>query len=191
MNAIEALLGNQAGGAVEQLGRQFGLDNAQASSALGALLPALAAGFQRNASSQGGLDSLLGALGSGQHGRYVDDLGSLGRPGTVDDGNGILGHIFGSKDVSREVASRASAQSGVGADILKQMLPVVAAMVMGAMAKQQGGGAGRQAGFGQAAAGQGGGGGILDMLTPMLDGNRDGSAVDDVIGMIGKYMGGR
>ena len=190
MNAIEALLGNQAGGAVEQLGQQFGLDNAQASSALGALLPALAAGFQRNASSQGGLDALLGALGSGQHGRYVDDLGSLGLPGTVDDGNGILGHIFGTKDVSREVARRASAQSGVGADVLKQMLPVVAAMVMGAMAKQQGGAA-RQTGFGQAAAGQGGGGGILDMLTPMLDSNRDGSAVDDVIGMIGKYMGGR
>ena len=37
MNVIEALLGNQAGGAVEQLGQQFGLDNAQASSALGAL----------------------------------------------------------------------------------------------------------------------------------------------------------
>ncbi|MFO7692318.1 MAG: DUF937 domain-containing protein [Vicinamibacterales bacterium] len=188
---IEALLGGQADGAVDQLGRQFGLDQSQTSSALGALLPALAAGFHRNASSPNGLDSLLGALGSGRHGRYVDDLGSLGMPGTVDDGNGILGHIFGSKDVSREVARRASAQSGVGAGILKQMLPVVAAMVMGAMAKQQSGGAGRQAGFGQPAAGQGGGGGILDMLTPMLDANRDGSAMDDVIGMIGKFMGGR
>jgi hypothetical protein len=190
MNAIDALLGNQAGGAVEQLGQQFGLNDAQTSAALGALLPAVASGFQRNASSHDGLDALLGALGSGQHGRYVDDLGSLGRPGTVDDGNGILGHIFGSKEVSREVAQRASAQSGVGADLLKRMLPVVAAMVMGAMAKQQGGGAARQTGFGQAAASQGGGG-ILDMLTPMLDSNRDGSAVDDVIGLIGKYMGGR
>jgi hypothetical protein len=25
----------------------------------------------------------------------------------------------------------------------------------------------------------------------MLDSNRDGSAVDDIIGMIGKFMGGR
>jgi hypothetical protein len=33
--------------------------------------------------------------------------------------------------------------------------------------------------------------GILDMLTPRLDGNRDGSAVDDIIGMIGKFRGGR
>jgi len=191
MNLIEALLGGQADGAVEQLGRQFGLDPSQTSSALGALLPAVATGFQRNAASPSGLEALLGALGGGRHGRYVDDVGSLGMPGTVDDGNGILGHIFGSKDVSREVARRASAQSGVGADVLKQMLPVVAAMVMGALAKQQGGGAVRQTGFGQAAAGQGGGGGILDMLTPMLDSNRDGSAVDDIVGMLGKFMGGR
>jgi hypothetical protein len=191
VNVIEALLGDQAGGAVEQLGRQFGLDPSQTSSALGALLPAVAAGFQRNASSQDGLGALLGALGGGQHGRYLDDLQSLGRPATVDDGNGILGHIFGSKEVSRQVAQRASAQSGVGADLLKQMLPVVAAMMMGAMAKKQAGAGLGQGGLGAALGSQGGGGGILDMLTPMLDGNRDGSAVDDIIGMIGKFMGGR
>jgi hypothetical protein len=190
MNMLEALLGDQAGGAVDQLSRQFGLDSSQTSSALGALLPAVAAGFQRNASSPSGLEALLGALGSGRHGQYADDLQSLAQPGTVDDGNGILGHIFGSKDVSREVARRASAQSGVGTDVLKQMLPVVAAMMMGAMSKRQFGGAPAQGGLG-AALGQGGGGGILDMLAPMLDSNRDGSAVDDVIAMIGKFMGGR
>ena len=198
MNMLEALLGDQAGGAVDQLSRQFGLDSSQTSSALGALLPAVAAGFQRNASSPSGLEALLGALGSGRHGQYADDLQSLAQPGTVDDGNGILGHIFGSKDVSRfgskdvsrEVARRASAQSGVGTDVLKQMLPVVAAMMMGAMSKRQFGGAPAQGGLG-AALGQGGGGGILDMLAPMLDSNRDGSAVDDIVGMIGKFMGGR
>jgi len=191
MNVIEALLGNQAGGVVEQLGQQFGLDESQTSSALTSLLPALAAGFQRNVSSQSGLDSLIGALSSGQHGQYLDDVQSLGRPETVDDGNGILGHVFGSKQVSREVAQRASAQSGVGADILKQMLPVVASLVMGAMAKKQFGGASAQPGPAPQLGGQGGGGGLLDMLTPMLDADRDGSMVNDVIGMIGKFMGGR
>ena len=37
----------------------------------------------------------------------------------------------------------------------------------------------------------GSGGGIVDMLTPLLDSNRDGSVVDDVVGMIGKFLGGR
>lgn len=191
MNMIEALLGNQAGGIVEQLGQQFGLDESQTSSALTALLPALAAGFQRNASSQSGLDSLVGALSGGQHGQYLDDIQNLGRPETVDDGNGILGHVFGSKQVSREVAQRASAQSGVGADILKRMLPIVATVVMGAMAKRQFGGASAQAGLGPQVGPQSGGGGLLDMLAPMLDADRDGSMVNDVIGMIGKFMGGR
>lgn len=190
MNMIEALLGGQADGAVSQLGQQFGLNSAQASSALGALLPALAAGFQRNASSPSGLESLLGALGSGRHGQYVDDLPSLGRQETIADGNGILGHIFGSREVSREVANRASVQSGIGADILKKMLPVAAAMMMGAMAKRQfGGGGAGQAGLGPIFGGQGGG--VLDMLSPMLDRDRDGSAIDDIVGMIGKFMGGR
>jgi hypothetical protein len=100
------------------------------------------------------------------------------------DGNGILGHVFGSKDVSREVAVRAAAQTGLDPGILKQALPLVAALMMGAMARQ-GGGPGVAAG----AATPGGampGGGLLSMLTPMLDSNRDGSIVDDVMGMLGK-----
>ncbi len=142
-------------------------------------------------SSQGGLDSLIGALSSGQHGQYLDDVQSLGRPETVDDGNGILGHVFGGKPVSREVAERASAQSGVGADVLKRMLPVVATVVMGAMAKRQSGVAPAQSGLAPQAGVQGGGGGLLDVLTPMLDADRDGSIVNDVIGMIGRFVGGR
>ncbi|MBN2369357.1 MAG: DUF937 domain-containing protein [Vicinamibacteria bacterium] len=190
MNMIEALLGNQAGGVVQQLGQQFGLDKSQTSSALTALLPALAAGFKQNTSSQNGLDSLIGALSQGQHGRYLDEIQNLGRPETIDDGNGILGHIFGGKQVSREVARKASAQSGVGTDILKKMLPVVAAIVMGAMAKKQLGGS-SQPGLGAQLGGQGGAGGLLGMLTPMLDADGDGSVVNDVVGMIGKFMGRR
>jgi hypothetical protein len=195
MNMIDKLLGAQGGAIVQQLGRQFGLDEQQASSAIGALLPSLAAGFQREASNATGLESLLGALAGGQHQRYLDDLQALGRPDTVADGNGILGHVFGSKDVSREVATRAAAQSGVGADVLKQMLPVVAALVMGALSKRQGAGAASTAGLSLpglgGVPGQAAGGGLLDALTPLLDADRDGSVVDDVMGMIGKFMGGR
>ena len=90
--------------------------------------------------------------------------------------------------MSREVAARASAQTGIGADVLKAMLPLVATMVMGALAKGAVGGAPQA---GQAPATAGAGGGLLDMLTPMLDSNRDGSVMDDLVGMMGKYMTGR
>ncbi len=192
MNILEALMAAQGGGAVKQLGQQFGLGDDQASAALSALVPALAAGLAKNAVRDGGLEGLTQALSSGRHGSYLDDLGSLMRPETVADGNGILGHILGSKDVSRQVAAQAAASSGVGPDILKQMLPVVAAMVMGAMAKRAGGApAGLPGGLGANLGASGAGGGLLDMLTPMLDRDRDGSVVDDVTGMLGKFLGGR
>lgn len=182
MNILEAIVNAQDGAAVRQLGSQFGLGEDQAASALSALVPALAAGVQRNIQSEGGLGSLMSALSSGNHGRYIDDPGTLGQPSAVITGNGILGHLLGSKDASREVASRAAAQTGLSPDILKQMLPLAATLMMGAFAKQSGGAASIGAGLG------GSGGGIAAMLAPLLDQNRDGSILDDVTKMIGRFI---
>jgi hypothetical protein len=135
MSLLDSILNAQGGGAVQQLGTQFGLSNDQTTSALSALVPAIAAGLQKNAQTGGGLAGLLGALSSGQHQQYVNDPTTLSDPSTTADGNAILGHIFGSKAVSSQVAAQASSQTGVGADVLKQMLPVAAAMAMGALAR--------------------------------------------------------
>jgi hypothetical protein len=180
MNILEAVLNAQGGNAVAAAGQAVGLSQEQTGSALSALVPALASGLQRNASSPGGLESLLGALTSGGHSRYVEDPSALGNAAAVTDGNAILGHILGSKDASRAVASQAAAQTGLGDDVLKKLLPLAATLVMGSMAKQQ-------SGTGAMAAS--GGGGVLGMLTPLLDSNRDGSVVDDVLGQVGKIFG--
>jgi hypothetical protein len=131
------------------------------------------------------MDGLLAALGGGQHQRYIDDAATLDRPDTIADGNGILGHVFGTKEVSREVASRAAAQTGIGEGVIKSMLPVVAAMMMGTMSRR----------VSQSAAvapvGTSGAEGLFNMLTPALDSNRDGSAADDIIGMVGRFLSGR
>jgi len=184
MDLLQTILNAQGGQAVDQLGRQVGLGRDQTVSAIESLLPALAGGLARNATQPGGLDSLLGALAGGAHSQYLDNPAALGDPATVQDGNGILGHILGTdKDVSRQIASRASAQTGIGADVLKRLLPLVASLAMGAMSKR----------VTQPAAAPGApasaGGGLLDMLAPMLDRNRDGSVADDVLGMLGKSFG--
>jgi hypothetical protein len=184
MNILEAILGAQGGDARQQLGQQFGLDQDQVSSALSVLVPALAAGFNRNMSSSQGLDGLIAALSGGQHQQYVDDVSTIGRAGTISDGNGILGHIFGSKDVSREVAARAASQTGLSEPVLKSMLPIVAAMMMGSLSKQL-----HQPGGGNMRAGVATTDGLFGMLAPMLDSNRDGSIVDDVVGMLGRFAG--
>ena len=182
MNILDAVLQAQGGSAVRQLGSRVGLAPDQTTAALSALVPALAAGVQRNFQSEGGFDSLMSALASGNHGQYIDNPATLGDHATVADGNGILGHLLGSKEVSREVASRAAAQTGLSADVLKQLLPLAATLMMGALSKQSGTASSITRGAG------GPGGGIAAMLTPLLDQNRDGSIIDDVTGMIGRFV---
>ena len=86
----------------------------------------------------------MAPLTKGGHERYADDSSLLGAQETEKDGNGILGHLFGSKQVSRKVADHASAETGIGSAILKKMLPVIATMVMGGLAKKAMGGGGRE-----------------------------------------------
>lgn len=184
MDILQTILTTQDGGAVRQLGNQFGLPPEQAQSALSALVPALAAGLQKNMSGEGGLEGLLAALTTGGHQRYLEDPRTLTDPSTIQDGNGILSHVFGSKDVSRQVAQRASDQTGIGVGILKQMLPLVATMVMSGLSR-------KAAAADYAAPAPDRAGGLMDMLTPMLDRNRDGSMIDDVLGMAGSMLGRR
>lgn len=187
MDILSAILNAQGGGAVRQLGQNFGLGEDQAQSALSALLPMLAGAAHQNARQAGGMDALLGALGGGNHQRYLDDPSTLGSPETIQDGNGILGHLLGSKEVSRQVAARASQQTGIGADLLKKMLPVVAGMMMGGLSKQTSN-FGAAASAGARAVPQQASEGLLGMLTPLLDRNRDGSAMDDILRMASGFL---
>lgn len=181
MNILEAVLGAQNGAAAHQAGQTAGLSPDQVTSALSALVPQLAAGLQRNASQPGGLESLLGALTGGRHAQYVDDSAALGQAGAVADGNSILGHILGSKDASRAVAAQAAAKTGLDVDALKKLLPLAATMVMGSLSKQS-----AQPGAGGLLANASGGNGILGMLMPMLDQNKDGSVMDDISKVFGR-----
>ena len=65
-------------------------------------------------------------------------------------------------------------------DVMRRVLPVVAAMAMGSLSRQQG------ASLAGAAPG-----GLLGMLTPLVDQNRNGSVLDDVAGLAGRLFGGR
>ena len=180
MNILESVLNAAGGGGVSQIAKTLGVGESQAQGAIGQLLPALARGLSKNASTQDGLGGLLGALGRGNHQRYLDQPNMLGSAESVQEGNGILGHIFGSKDVSRQVASRAAEKTGLGADLMKKMLPMVATMAMGALSKQASGVGmlGAQAAP-QQAAGLGG-------LSSFLDFDQDGSIADDILGMVAK-----
>jgi hypothetical protein len=141
MDLLKTMLSAAGSGGLEQLGGQFGLDSGSVEKVLGQVVPALGRGLQKNTRSTGGLDSLLGALKGGQHQRYLDEPAAAVSRAGIEEGNGILGHILGSKDVSRNVAAHASSASGVTPDVIKKMLPMIATMAMGALSKQTNSGA--------------------------------------------------
>ena len=154
---------------ISEIGRQFGLNEAQTRAAFEQLAPVVAAGIRRNNQSDNGLEGLLKALQAGSHSRYADDTSALRFDQVADDGNAILGHVFGSKDVSRNVANQAADLSGVGSAVLKKMLPVIAAIIMGQLAKRMGGGGSARA---QVPGGSGQGGGLGDILGDILGGGQ-------------------
>ena len=176
MNLLDMLSNANGGQNIEALATQFGLSGEQAQSVLGQLLPALAQGVQNNVGQQGGLESLLGALSGDRHDQFFDNPDSLTSSGAIDEGNGILGHLLGSKDVSRSLAQQVSGSTGISDVLIKQMLPVVASMAMGAMSKQMGSNPSANLA------------GSAEGLAGMLDFNHDGNSIDDIMGMVGKFL---
>ncbi len=126
----------QNGNGMQALAQQYGLSMQQTQAAVAALLPAFSQGLQRNTADPYGLGAFMTAMASGQHAKYFEDATRAFSPQGVNEGNGILGHLFGSKDLSRAVASQAAQASGVSQQILQQMLPAIASMVMGGLFKQ-------------------------------------------------------
>ncbi len=191
MNILESLIGDQNSGVVSELARQLGVGEDQARAAAGQLIPALTRGLKNNASTDTGLSSLVKALQGGNHHNYLDNPASLGQASTVQDGNSILGHIFGSKDVSRNIANYGANQAGLSSTLMKKALPIVASLVMSAMSKKllgKGKSSGGLFGGGQSNNSDIFGSGIAankdrGMLESFLDADKDGSMWDDLLGM--------
>lgn len=180
-------------GSLDSIARELGISTEQASAGAQALAPAMLGGFQKVAQEGdggGGLPDLLSSLGGGG---LLDQVLSP-QPTDPSAGNAVLGQIFGSKDVSRTVAEDAAGRSGLSPDLLKKMLPLLAMVVTGLMAKGQGtaasagGGLGGMLGsiLGGGQAAPAGGLGGLGGLGRMLDSNGDGNALDDILRMAGK-----
>jgi hypothetical protein len=126
----------QNGNAVEIMARQFGLAQEQAAKAVAALMPAFSEGFKRNVANPYDMAAFMKALTTGEHAKYFEDVSKAFTPQGLAEGNGILGHLFGNKDVSRAIAAQAAQMTGIGQEIYKQMLPVMASTLMGGLFKQ-------------------------------------------------------
>ncbi len=201
-------------GAIGSIAQQLGVNEQIATAGAEALLPSILGGFKKTAQAQPtGLESLGGLLGQLGGGGLFDNVVSP-EPTQVEKGNDVLGQIFGSKDVSRTVAGHAAEQTGIDSSLLKKMLPLLAMLVAGYLAKQGGAAQGEGGGLGGLIGGMLGGGsqsgggllgnvlgsvlggggqqsapaagGGLGGLGSLLDMDGDGNPLDDIIGMAGK-----
>jgi hypothetical protein len=168
-------------GGFQSMARELGISEGEAQSGVSALLPAVLGGFKRQAHSNAdgveGLGDMLGRLGGGG---LLDNV-LAHEPTDLSRGDGVLGQIFGSKDVSRAVAQSAAERSGLHPSLLQKMLPMVAMLAAGYMAKQRGmsghGAALGTAPFGSAPFGAG----PADGLAGMLGLHREGNPLEEIL----------
>ncbi len=175
-NLLQSIISSQGGAIVQQIAKQLGVNPQVAEQAASRLVPALSRGIQKNAEQEGGLDSLLGLLGATNNSQFMDNPNQLGSNDSINLGNNILGQIFGSKDVSRNVASHAANETGLEATLLKKMLPLLASAAVASLGKQSQDQQQANAGF------------DLGALSSFLDADKDGSVMDDVLRLAQRFF---
>ena len=178
---------------ISQMSQTLGTDESTTSNAVQAALPLLLGAMTQNSTSAEGNSSLLSALDQDHDGSILNDLGGFLGGYEAGPGGGILGHVFGDKlGAAQNTVSQAS---GMDFGRVLQLLMMLAPIVMGALGKsrRQGGvdenslpemlgGATRQAASNSP---------LSDLLSGMLDSNRDGSSLDDILRMAGGLLNRR
>ncbi len=184
------LLNNQLGGdTLRTVSRQLGVDESTASTAIAAALPMLIGGLARNAATPGGADSLANAVNNDHDGSILDHLGSFLRNPESGSGDGILGHVFGGS--RSQVENVVAQKTGLDAATVSQLLAMLAPIVMGGLGKLQRQGelgAGDMAGMLRRETARAREASPMGGLLSMLDSDGDGSVIDDVAGILGKFL---
>ena len=164
-------------------------------------IPLLMGAMKRNAKSPEGAAGLMGALESKHDGSLLDNLGGFFEGGVSEDqkidGLGILGHVLGGSQDN--VVGALSKKSGMDSNSVMQILQVAAPVILAYLGKEK-----RQKNVSSPSGIEGLLGGMLgggrkqqeksqSMIEMLLDGDGDGSVVDDIAGMVlsgGKKKGG-
>ena len=192
MNAITEVITQQiAGGAGRIIAQRVGISESTANAAVQMAVPLILAALARNASQPSGAEDLHQAIQKDHDGSIFDNLmGYVGNPQSAN-GSGILGHVFGSQQPA--VASNLSQATGLDQNSAASVLEMVAPLVMGAVGQQQ-----QQNGLDasglsnllieQQQQAESTAPDLMSSLNSMLDQNRDGSSMDDLARVAGKFF---
>ena len=192
---LEALLGLLQGQDLGQLAEQVGGNEGQVKNGVMAALPAMLTALSKNTGTEKGAQELNNALEKKHDGSILDNLsGYLSNP-DLKDGAGILNHLFGNQ--TSNVANAVSQSSGLDTNGSMKMLQMLAPVLMGILGQQKKQNNLDAKGLGNLTsmlasnfASEAGASGIMEAVTNLLDANKDGNVMDDIMGMVGKLFGG-
>ena len=188
---LEALLGLLQGQDLEKLAQQVGGSSKEVRNGAAAALPAILAAVNKNENNSEKAQGLNKALE--QHdGSVLNNLGSYLQNPDLKDGAGILNHLFGGN--TQNVANAVSQSSGLDAQGSIKILETLAPLVLGILGQQKKENNLDAQGISdltsKLSSSLEGASGIMGMITNFLDSNKDGNVMDDLTGMIGKFLGG-
>ena len=192
---LEALLGLLQGQDLGQLAEQVGGNEGQVKNGVMAALPAMLTALSKNTGTEKGAQELNNALETKHDGSILNNLsGYLSNP-DLKDGAGILNHLFGSQ--TSNVANAVSQSSGLDSNGSMKMLQMLAPILMGILGQQKKQNNLDAKGLGNLTSmlasnfgSEAGTSGIMEAVTNLLDANKDGNVMDDIMGMVGKFFGG-
>ncbi|MFC7051806.1 DUF937 domain-containing protein [Hansschlegelia quercus] len=134
-DVFEMMRRAQGGQAFDNLARAYGLSPEQMRAAAAAVSPAFAQAFQRRSEGEEAAERLSQMFGAETYARAFDMQSAAFDAAAQGPGDAALSALFGSPDVSRAVAAQASAASGVQAEIIRKVLPVLAGVLIGGFLK--------------------------------------------------------
>lgn len=198
MEALMDLLSSDAGKQIiKGISQETKQDENLTGEVLSMAMPMLMGAVKKNVSSPEGAVNILSTLTSKHNGGIMDNLGTFFGGGVDDadknEGEGLLGTLLGSSQDN--VVNMIAGKKNIDVDAVLNILKVAAPIVMGYLGKQN-----AQKGDGSATGLEAvldsftGDGKQQSMIESLLDGDNDGSVLDDVAGMLmsnsGKSGGG-
>jgi hypothetical protein len=141
MNIVDVISSQLSGDVLGKLGGLIGASEQQTQTVSNAAVPALLQIFGKLASSRSGADQLAGAMGGLDLSTLTNLAGYLGggnASGLSKVGGDLLGSLLGGGNLTKIIGTLATFV-GSQPDLIKKLLPYLAPIVLGMVAKQFGG----------------------------------------------------
>jgi hypothetical protein len=197
MEMFQMLMSQLQNGGITEIAEKLGVSTTQAEKAVNGALPSLMtelANKSKSAKDNNDDNSFLSLLDKNNDGSVADDILALVAKGGPNSGDvsGLVSNILGGK--SDKVVNELSKTSGINPAQAGGLLSMIAPLIMKTLSKTKAEGGLDLAGISSLLdiqkdkAKENAKASGLDGILSILDANKDGSVVDDAMGLLGKFM---